>query len=86
MTQATRASRIEELKRVIASPIGASIWLEIKEAAVRERDLPPYLVDTIFPGRDEYSAQLVAMDYSLCRGVGLRITRHALSRCVSTII
>ena len=73
-----RASRIEELRRVIASPIGASICREIKEAAERERDLPPYLVDSVFPGRDEYSAQLLAMDYTLCRSVGLRITRHAL--------
>ena len=75
---ATRANRIEELRRVIAAPIGASIWREIKEAALRERDLPPYLVDSIFPGRDAYSAQLLAMDYTLCRSVGLRITRHAL--------
>ena len=74
----TRATRIEELKRVIGSPTGASIWHQITEAAQAERDLPPYLVDSIFPGRDAYSAELLGMDYTLCRGVGLRITRHAL--------
>lgn len=58
----TRAARIDELRRVIASPIGVSIWREIKEAAERERDLPPYLVDSRFPGRDQYSARLLAMD------------------------
>jgi hypothetical protein len=74
----TRAARIEELRRVIASPIGGPIWHQIKAAALRERDLPPYLVDSIFPGRDAYAAQLLAMDYTLCQAVGLRIMRHAL--------
>ena len=74
----TRASRIDELRRVIASPVGAQIWNDIEDASIRERDLPPYLVDSIFPGRDAYSAELLGMDYTLCRGVGLRITRHAL--------
>ena len=78
LNPSTRASRIKELERVIASPIGAPIWSEIKDAAARERELPPYLVDSIFPGRDRYSAELLAMDYTLCKGVGLRITRHAL--------
>jgi hypothetical protein len=72
-----RASRIEEIKRIIASPNGAPIWEEIKDAALRERDLPPYLVGTLFPGRDAYSAELLGMDYTLCRGISLRITRHA---------
>lgn len=75
---AIRAARIDELRRVLASPIGTRIWHEIKEAALRERDLPPYLVDSIFPGRDAYAAGLLGMDYTLCRAVGLRITRHAL--------
>ena len=78
LNPATRASRIKELERVIASPIGSPVWSEIKDAALRERDLPPYLVDSIFPGRDRYSAELLGMDYTLCKGVGLRITRHAL--------
>ena len=75
---AIRTARIDELKRGIASPIGASIWREIKESADRERDLPPYLVDSRFPGRDEYSAKLLAMDAGLCLSVGRRITRPAL--------
>jgi hypothetical protein len=75
---ATRASRLDELRRIIASPLGAPIWNEIKEAALSERDLPPYLVNSSFPGRDPYSIELLGMDYTLCRGVGLRITRHAL--------
>ena len=75
---AKRAFRLEEIRRNIASPIGSTIWHEIKAAAERERDLPPYLVDSLFPERDAYSAKLLGMDYTLCRGVGLRITRHAL--------
>jgi len=73
-----RAARLDEIKRIIASPTGAPIWAEIKKTALSERDLPPYLVDSLFPGRDAYSAQLLAMDYTLCRSIGLRITRHAL--------
>jgi len=75
---AARAARLTEIKRIIASPLGAPVWTAIKDAAQRERDLPPYLVDTVFPGRDTYSAQLKGMDYTLCRGIGERITRHAL--------
>lgn len=75
---AARAQRIEEIKHVIASPAGAPIWKEIHEAAVREKDLPPYLVDSRFPGRDAYSAEILGMDFTLCRAIGLRITRHAL--------
>ncbi len=73
-----RSARLEELKRAITSPVGASIWHQNRQAAHAERDLPPYLVDSIFPGRDVYAAELLGMDYTLCRGVGLRITRHAL--------
>ena len=73
-----REQRIAGIRRIIASPIGAAIWSELRAAAVRERDLPPYLVDSVFPGRDPYSAELKGMDYTLCRGVGLRILRHAL--------
>lgn len=73
-----RQSRLDEIKRVIASPTGAPIWAEIRKAALAERDLPPYLVGSVFPDRDKYSAELMAMDYTLCRAIGLRITRHAL--------
>ncbi len=73
-----RGQRLAEIRRIIASPTGAPVWTEIRAAAARERDLPPYLVDSVFPGRDTYSAKLLAMDYSLCRAVGLRILRHAL--------
>lgn len=72
-----RAQRIDEIKRIIASPSGAPIWEKICEEAKREKDLPPYLVDSLFPDRDKYSAEILGMDYTLCRGVGLRITRHA---------
>ncbi len=75
---AARRPRLAEIKRIIASPTGAPIWAAIKAAAVSERDLPPYLVGSIFPGRDLYSAELLGMDYTLCRAIGLRITRHAL--------
>jgi hypothetical protein len=75
---AARAARIAEIKSIIASPLGAPVWAEIKAAAARERDLAPWLVDSVFPGRDTYSAQLKGMDYTLCRLVGQRITRHAL--------
>lgn len=75
---AARAARIAEIKTIIASPLGAPVWTEIKAAAERERDLEPWLVDSIFPGRDAYSAKLKGMDYTLCRLVGQRITRHAL--------
>ncbi|MFZ9682646.1 MAG: hypothetical protein ACO3DQ_05505 [Cephaloticoccus sp.] len=74
----TRAARLAEIKTLIASPLGAPVWAEIKAAAARERDEPAWLVDSIFPGRDAYSAQLKGMDYTLCRLVGQRITRHAL--------
>jgi len=57
---------------------GAPVWTAIQAAAQRERDLPPYLVDSLFSGRDTYSDQLKGMDYTLCRGIGERITRHAL--------
>jgi hypothetical protein len=73
-----RAARRDEIKTLIASPLGAPVWAEIKAAAARERDEPAWLVDSIFPGRDVYSAQLKGMDYTLCRLVGQRITRHAL--------
>jgi len=73
-----RAQRNDEIKRIITSPAGAPIWDKIRTEAQREKDLPPYLVETIFPGRDEYSAQSLGMDYTLCRGIGLRVTRHAL--------
>jgi len=76
-TPADRAARLQEIKRVIASPAGSAIWTEVQAEAQRERNLPPYLVDSLFPGRDAYSAELLGMDYTLCRGVGLRITRHA---------
>ena len=72
-----RAERIEDIKRIITSPSGAPIWQEIYGTAIKEKDLPPYLVDSLFPGRDKYSAEILGMDYTLCRGVGLRITRHA---------
>jgi len=73
-----RAARIEEIKRIIESPRGAPIWQKIREAAIKEKDLPPYLVDSMFPGRDKYSAEILGMDDWLCRSVGLRITRHAM--------
>jgi len=73
-----RAARLDEIKRIIASPSGAPLWQEIREHAIKEKDLPPYLVDTVFPGRDEYAAEILGMDYTLCRGIGLRITRHAM--------
>ena len=73
-----RAERIEDIKRIITSPSGAPIWQEIYGTAIKEKDLPPYLVDSLFPGRDKYSAEILGMDYTLCRGVGLRITRHAM--------
>ncbi|MEO6875618.1 MAG: heparinase II/III family protein [Opitutaceae bacterium] len=75
---AARRPRIEEIKRVIASPVGSLVWSAIREAALRERDLPPYLVTSVFPGRDRYHAELLSMDYALCRAIGLRIQRHAL--------
>jgi len=73
-----RAARIEEIKRIIASPSGAPVWEAIHQAAIKEKDLPPYLVDSIFPGRDEYAAEILGMDYTLCHSIGLRITRHAM--------
>jgi len=69
-----RQPRLDEIKRVIASSTGAPIWEEITQAATAERDIPPYLVDSIFPGRDGYSAELKGMDYTLCRAISLRIT------------
>ena len=73
-----RQSRLDEIKRIIASPLGAPVWTAIQAAAAQDRDAPPYLVDSVFPGRDTYSAELKGMDYTLCRGIGQRITRHAL--------
>ena len=73
-----RQPRLDEIKRVIASSTGAPIWEEITQAATAERDIPPYLVDSVFPGRDGYSAELKGMDYTLCRAISLRLTRHAL--------
>lgn len=77
-TAAGRQPRIEEIKRVIASPRGAPMWARLQAAARRERDLAPYLVDSVFPGRDESQARMHGMDWTLCRHVGLRILRHAL--------
>jgi|GEM_PF-331313 hypothetical protein len=73
-----RRARLSEIRQIIDSPVATQLWADIRAAAVRERDLEPYLVDSVFPGRDEYSAQLLGMDYTLCRAVGLRILRHAL--------
>ncbi|MEZ5276957.1 MAG: hypothetical protein R3F07_11305 [Opitutaceae bacterium] len=73
-----RRQRLAEIHRIIASPTGAGIWAEIRAAAEDERDKPPYLVDSVFPDRDAYSAELRGMDYTLCRAIGRRILRHAL--------
>lgn len=75
---ATRRPRLEEIRRIIASPQGALVWARLRAAAERERDLPPYLVGSIFPGRDEAQARMLGMDWTLCRFVGLRLLRHAL--------
>jgi len=74
----TRENRLEEIRAITASSAGALIWAKIREEAHRERDADPYLVDTVFPGRDRYSAELKGMDWTLCRGIGDRILRHAL--------
>lgn len=74
----TRQRRLEEIRRVITSSSGCDIWREIQAAAAAEREIEPYLVDSVFPGRDAYSAELMGMDYSLCRSIGNRLLRHAL--------
>ncbi len=73
-----REERLGEIRRVITSPAGRSIWSEIETAAQSERTLDPYLADSLFPERDVYSAELKGIDYSLCRAVGNRLLRHAL--------
>ncbi|RKX33141.1 MAG: hypothetical protein DRP71_10920 [Verrucomicrobia bacterium] len=73
-----RKERLEDIRRVIVSRPGQHIWSEIQAAAQTERDIDPYLADSVFPGRDTYSAELRGIDYSLCRAVGNRILRHAL--------
>lgn len=77
-THEARSERLEEIRRVIASPSGAPIWQEIETAAIKERDLPPYLPDSIFPGRDEYDAKRHSIDARLCISIANRIQRHAL--------
>ena len=73
-----RSARAREIRQIIASPVAARLWADIRTTAENERDLDPYLVDSVFPGRDTYSAELLGMDWTLCRAVGLRILRHAL--------
>lgn len=75
---AARESRFNEIRRAIDSPMGRPIWEDIREAARRERDLDPYTVSSLFPGRDAYNAELMGMDWTLCKGVSLRMARHAL--------
>jgi len=74
----SRSARLEEVKRITASPVATRLWADIREAANRERDLEPYQVDSVFPGRDTSSAELMGMDWTLCRAIGLRILRHAM--------
>ena len=78
LDSAARSARVGEIRQIIDSPVAARLWAAIREAAERERVLEPYVVDSVFPGRDVYSADLLGMDYTLCRAVGLRILRHAL--------
>lgn len=73
-----RQRRINEIRRNIRSAAGSATWSEVRAAAKSERDLPPYRVGSLFPGRDAYSAELMGMDWTLCRGIGDRILRHAL--------
>jgi len=72
-----REPRLGEIRRIIDSPSGAGIWRELLDSARRERAIDPYLVDSLFPGRDRYSVELKGMDYTLCRAVGNRLLRHA---------
>ncbi len=74
----SRGPRLAEIKRVIDSPTGEPIWQEIKTSALAERDLPPYLPDSIFPGRDPYDAERHSIDARLCIAIANRIQRHAL--------
>lgn len=74
----TRSQRLDEIRRVIASPVGAPIWKEIEKAAIHERDLPPYLPGSVFPGRDPYDAERHSIDARLCISIANRIQRHAL--------
>jgi hypothetical protein len=78
LDNSARNARLEEIKQIIASPMASRLWADIQEMAVHERDLDPYQVDSVFPGREVYSAELLGMDWTLCRAVGLRILRHAL--------
>ncbi len=73
-----RENRLNEVRRAMDSLIGRPIWADILEAAKRERDLDPYTVTSVFPGRDVYSAELMGMDWTLCKGINLRLSRHAL--------
>lgn len=73
-----RSRQINTLKEARQSPLTAPIWKAVEAAAHRERDEPPYLVDSLFPGRDTYSAEILGMDWTLCNGICMRITRHAL--------
>lgn len=78
LDQTHRARRLDEIRRIINSPTGSSLWTAIRVAAGNERHQPPYVVDSLFPGREVYSAELKSIDYTLCRAIGLRILRHAL--------
>ena len=69
---------LEALADARKAPVTAPVWKAIEEAAWREREESPYLVDSVFPGRDTYSAELLGMDWTLCNAITKRITRHAL--------
>lgn len=69
---------LEALTGAKKAPVTAPLWKAIEETARREREEAPYRVDSIFPGRDTYSAELLGMDWTLCNAISNRITRHAL--------
>jgi hypothetical protein len=77
-THEARSHRLDEIRRVIASPAGSPIWNQIKTAAINERDLPPYLPDSVFSGRALYDAKRHSIDARLCIAIANRIQRHAL--------
>lgn len=77
-THEERSQRLDEIRSVIASQAGSPIWNQIKTAAIHERDLAPYLPDSVFPGRSLYDAQRHSIDARLCISIANRIQRHAL--------
>lgn len=69
---------VEHLRRSLKDGHSRILWQNILQKAEHERELPPYVPESIFPGRVESQARHGNVDYSICHAAGQRLLRAAL--------